>query len=71
MRKFTGQDIHAAFVHASNEEGKPPLIDWLADWNYVQAYSKERYERMASYLNQQMEQGQEQGREHGEETQEA
>ena len=58
-KKFTGQDIHAAFVHASYEEGKPMLVDMLANWNLVNAYQQERYERMADYLNQQVETEQE------------
>ena len=63
-KKLTGQDIHAAFVHASNEEGKPPLIDMLANWNLVNAYQQERYAKMAHYLNQQVETRLNNGRTH-------
>jgi hypothetical protein len=61
LNKFTGQDVHAAFVHASSEEGKPPLIDMLADWNKVDPYAQERYKRMADYLNQQAERPEQEG----------
>lgn len=53
MRKLTGQDIHAAFVAAHHDENKPPLVDFIAQWEQIPEASRNLYTKMADYLNEQ------------------